>query len=237
MQKSTLLLLLVSAVAVAALCPAALSAQATTTPTPTVGQSDDAYVYRIGPGDVLEVKFSYNADMDDTVTVRADGGITLRMIGEVAAADKTPADLSEEVSKRYEEHLKHPTVSVGLKQSANLQVYVGGEVATPRMVPLDGRVTALQAVLSAGGPRVSAKLKEVAWVRKVGENEAVVRTLNLKAIMRGEAEDPELKPYDVLFLSRSNIGVANRVVDQFVNGLMPSTLVFAYNLNTNFRVE
>ena len=195
------------------------------------------YIYRIGPGDVLDLKFSSNPDMDDAVTVRSDGGITLRMVGEISATDKSTAELTQEVTKRYREYLTHPEVVVGVKQSANLQVYVGGEVISPSKVPLGGRMTALQALMTVGGPRLSAKLKEVAWVRKTGLNDASVRTLDIKAIMRGEAADPLLQPHDILFVSRSNIGVANRFVEQFVNGLLPRGLVFAYNLNTNFRVE
>lgn len=193
--------------------------------------------YLIGPGDELALKFSYNADMDDTVLVRTDGKVTLRMIGDVAAAGKTPADFSAEITRLYQEYLRQPAVSAALNHSANLQVYVGGEVVNPRVVPLSGRLTAWQAILSAGGPRSSAKLKEAIWVRKTGPEEAVVRILDLKAISRGEAPDPQLQAYDVLHLSRSNIGAANLVVEQFVNGLVPRTIVFPYNLNTNFRVE
>jgi polysaccharide export outer membrane protein len=195
------------------------------------------YVYRIAPGDVLDLKFSSNPDMDDAVTVRSDGWVTLRMVGEVLVVDKSTAELTREVTERYREYLTHPEVAVGLKQSANLQVYVGGEVISPSKVPLEGSMTALQALLTVGGPRISAKLKEVAWVRKTGVNDALVRTLDIKAIMRGEAPDPLLQPHDILFVSRSNIGAANRFVEEFVNGLLPRGLVFAYNLNTNFRVE
>ena len=194
-------------------------------------------VYRIGPGDVLSMKFGYNPDMDDSTTVRPDGMIACRLIGEVPAQGKTPAELSALLSSKYQEFFRHPAVTVGLTESANLQAFVGGEVSNPGVVPLDGKVTALRALLFVGGAKSSAKLSDAILIRNQGENQASVRKLNLKAIIQGKEPDFQLLPYDVLYLSRSKIAKANLVVDKFVNGLIPRNLIFPYNLNTNFRVE
>src|SRR5574340_1009941 len=42
--------------------------------------------YIIQPGDLLEMKFFYNPEMNEGMTVRPDGRISMQLIGEVMAA-------------------------------------------------------------------------------------------------------------------------------------------------------
>jgi len=42
--------------------------------------------YVIQPGDELDVKFFYNPDLNELVTVRPDGRISLQLVGEAIAA-------------------------------------------------------------------------------------------------------------------------------------------------------
>jgi len=51
--------------------------------------------YIIQPGDELDVKFFYNSDLNELVTVRPDGRITLQLVGESIAAGRTPHALTD----------------------------------------------------------------------------------------------------------------------------------------------
>lgn len=48
--------------------------------------------YYLQPGDNLDVKFFYNPELNDNVTIRPDGRITLQLIDEIQAAGLTPAE-------------------------------------------------------------------------------------------------------------------------------------------------
>jgi polysaccharide biosynthesis/export protein PslD len=49
----------------------------------------------LGAGDVLDFKFFYNPELNDSQTVRFDGKISLQLIGEVMAQGKAPIELQE----------------------------------------------------------------------------------------------------------------------------------------------
>ena len=55
----------------------------------------------LGPGDVLDIKFYYAPELNESQTVRPDGKITLQLIGEVAVKGKAPAELQEELVRAY----------------------------------------------------------------------------------------------------------------------------------------
>src|SRR5574338_213453 len=51
--------------------------------------------YIIQPGDLLEMKFFYNSEMNEGMAVRPDGRISMQLIGEVMAAGRTPGELTK----------------------------------------------------------------------------------------------------------------------------------------------
>lgn len=194
--------------------------------------------YVLSSGDVIELRFSYSPDLNEKVAVRPDGKISLPVVGEISVENETPGSLSTLLTERYAKFFKRPEVTVIVREFAERRAYVGGEVATPGVVPLKGApVTCLQAVLAAGGAKTTAKLDKVLLVRHVGSNQAEVKSVNLKGVIKGSAGDLLLQPFDVVYVPRSKIGKVNVFVEQYVNGLLPRNIVFPYNLNTNFKIE
>ncbi|CAN5170137.1 hypothetical protein BH11PSE9_BH11PSE9_20510 [soil metagenome] len=57
--------------------------------------------YRLTLGDRISVKFSYNKELNEDVTVRQDGRISLQGVAEVLAAGSTPEELSRELTRAY----------------------------------------------------------------------------------------------------------------------------------------
>jgi protein involved in polysaccharide export with SLBB domain/radical SAM superfamily enzyme YgiQ (UPF0313 family) len=194
-------------------------------------------IYRLTPGDVIDIKFSYNPELNETVTLRPDGRITLQRIGEIDAENMTATDLAETVGAKYARLLRQPEVAVIVRDFAGQRAYVGGEVAAPGLVALKGRVTVLQALLNTGGPKASAKLSDAVLLRHLDGNRAEARKLDLTKVLQGQLEDPQMQAYDVLFVPRSGIGKVNLFVEQYINGLLPRNLLFPYNLNTTVSVK
>lgn len=86
--------------------------------------------YVIGQGDVLEISVWGVPDMSRSVIVRPDGKITLPAIGDVVAAQVTPAQLSTQLSSAMRSFIKKPIVTVSVEQIRNNRVYItGGNVS------------------------------------------------------------------------------------------------------------
>ena len=88
--------------------------------------------YIIQPGDLLEIKFFYNPEMNDGMTVRPDGRISMQLIGDVMAYGRSPNDLSILLRQKYDKELKNPEITV-IVRSFGSRVYVDGEVKNPAL--------------------------------------------------------------------------------------------------------
>jgi polysaccharide biosynthesis/export protein PslD len=193
--------------------------------------------YLLGAGDVIDVKFTYNPELDTRVTVRPDGAISMAIVGDIAAQGLSPSGLAQEITSRYAPFRTHPEAIVIVVEFASQRVYVGGEVNGPGVVSLRGALSGFQALLNAGGPKTSARLDNVILLRYVGNNTAEVRTLNMTQVMRGKNPDVVLQPYDVLYVPRTKIARVGLFVEQYVNNLVPRALLFPYNLNNVFTLS
>ncbi|MCA9470434.1 MAG: polysaccharide biosynthesis/export family protein [Nitrospirales bacterium] len=71
--------------------------------------------YRIQVGDLLDVKFFFNPDLNQEASVRPDGRISLQLIGEVMASGLTVEELTKRLKRRYDIELKNPSITVILR--------------------------------------------------------------------------------------------------------------------------
>lgn len=192
----------------------------------------DTRPYLLGPGDTIDVKFAFVPDLNESVKVRPDGNISLPRIGEIRAQGLSAAQLTEQLQTRYAGVTRQPELTVIVRDFALQQVFVGGEVGTPGVVPLRGEVTCLQAILSLGGPRNTARMTDVVLLRYAGENQAEAYKLDLRKVVEGKGPDMVLRPFDVVFVPKTKIAKVDLFVEQYINSLIPRALVFPYNLNT-----
>lgn len=193
--------------------------------------------YRITAGDALEVKFPYAADFNESTIVRPDGVIALQLVGDLKVAGLGPAEAAAMISTRYAKFLKNSEAVVIMREFATERVFLGGEVGVPGVVTLRGGLTLLQAVVSAGGPRTSARLDSVLLVRTAANNTAVVQKVNLSNVMKGREADPELRGFDLVFVPRSRIANVGLFVEHYINALIPRNLLFPYDLSTVVTVR
>jgi len=184
----------------------------------------------LSPGDVLDVKFFYVPELDESQIVRPDGFMTLQLIGDISVQGKTPAELHRELVKRYVTHLKNPSLTIMVRRMNDSRVWVAGEVKRPGPVQMPGRMTLLEAVMDVGGgTRPTADLKNVLVVRqREGRNYGCV--VNLYDVLKGkEGASFFLQPRDVVYVPPTFITKADDWVDQYVNKLVPQSRgVFLY---------
>ncbi len=176
----------------------------------------------LGPGDVIEIKFYYVSELNETQTVRPDGKIALQLIGEIAAQGKTPAELRDELIRFYTPQLRRPEVTVLVRSFAKRRVYVGGHVNRPGLVDMPIRLTALEAILNAGGFDVrTAEAGNVVIIRhKDGKRYGCA--LDLRGALEGKEVQPfYLEPQDIVYVPRTKITQVNLWIDQYINRMIP----------------
>ena len=151
-------------------------------------------------GDTLSISIPGSSSLDTTQTIRTDGKIVLPLIGEVVAVGKTPEELQDELLKRYQPQVAAKQVIVNV-QSESIPVYVTGAVLRPGPISVNHPISALDAVMEAGGfDFTKANAKAVVVVRQ--EKDRTLRyTLNLKKALAGSQGRPfYLQPYDIVYV-------------------------------------
>ncbi len=68
--------------------------------------------YHIQVGDQIDIKFFYNPELNEQVTVRPDGRIGLQLVGELVTAGMTAGELKAVLVNKYAEQLRDPEVAV-----------------------------------------------------------------------------------------------------------------------------
>lgn len=129
--------------------------------------SASADIYRIGVGDVLNVRV-YNQDKLSTrAKVRSDGRIAVPLVGDVEVRGKTPAVISREIEARLKQYVVSPAVTVTVVQSEPTTVAVLGEVAHPGVYTMNPASGVLEALAAAGGFTDFANRESIYVVRQL----------------------------------------------------------------------
>jgi polysaccharide export outer membrane protein len=107
---------------------------------------------RIGPNDLLEITLLESPEMNRTVRVSQTGGITLPLLGEVAAAGQTPRELELALEGRLRErYVRDPHVTVQVTEMQSHGVAVVGAVARPGVFQTRESRRLLEFIALAGG--------------------------------------------------------------------------------------
>jgi len=170
--------------------------------------------YRIAPMDTLTVNVYRVQDLSGDYIVDLRGNISMPLVGDVAAAGKTPEQLSQLLKQQYSaKYLQDPDISIAIKESAARNVTVDGAVAKAGAYPVIGPMTLIQAVALAGGTTDSANPHRVAVFRTIqGQRQAAA--FDLASIRHGEMPDPAIYPGDIVVVDGSAIKDALKQVFQ-----------------------
>ncbi|MDX9874548.1 MAG: polysaccharide biosynthesis/export family protein [Spongiibacteraceae bacterium] len=159
--------------------------------------------YRIGVGDNLAINVWRDQALSVTVPVRPDGKISMPLIGDVLAADKTAEGLADEITTKLEKYVRNPQVTVIITNPSSTdfqhRVRVTGAVRGPQSIPYRQGMTVLDLVLMAGGPNEFAQPNAAKLYRRVA-GEVKVYPIYLRDILeRGNLESNyQLLPGDIV---------------------------------------
>lgn len=107
----------------------------------------------LGVGDQIAITVFGQPDLSAEVTVGETGFIMVPLIGTLNVLNLSAAQLETLVARRLKDggYLQNPGVSVQIRQLRSQLVSVMGEVQRPGRYPIQGRMTVLEALATAGG--------------------------------------------------------------------------------------
>ena len=179
--------------------------------------------YVVAVGDQLGIKFYKNPELNEDVTVRPDGMISLQLVDDVPAAGRTPTAISADLRQRYSKELSEPSISVIIRKMEGDRIYVGGEVGRQGVLHLVGGLTLFQAIQEAGGFTKTAHRKTVILIRRTADGKAIGRSIDVRPVQLGARpeDDVLLAASDVIFVPRSKIANVDVFVEQYIRDALP----------------
>jgi len=134
--------------------------------------------YRIGPSDVLEIKW-HSGDQVETTTVTVDsrGRITYSFIDDLKVAGLTPTELDELLTKKLSNYVRRPRIDILVEEYHSKSALLMGEFASLRQARyggqaasgktyLKGKTTLVDLIAQAGGYTVNADIRDVRLMRE-----------------------------------------------------------------------
>lgn len=189
----------------------------------------------LAPGDELDIRFFYTPDLNDIQLIRADGKITLQLIGDVEAAGLTPPQLQKKLEEQYAGIIEKPSVAVIAREMNHRNIYVAGSVKLPGLQVMPGHLTALQAVMQAGGfDMTEADPSEVVVIRNQ-DGRRVSYVIDLGDAISGNVPNEPfyLHAQDIVYVQRTGAVKAAQWIDQHVTQLIPQAgFTYFYNTGT-----
>lgn len=127
--------------------------------------------YEVQPPDSLEISSSNAPEIDGEIqTVRQDGKITMRLLGEVKVAGLTPVEIARKVESLLRRYYLEPQVSVRVSSAGSKRYYVFGQVAREGAFQYTGRDTLLGA-LALANPNFTAAKEMIKVIRPSHEED------------------------------------------------------------------
>ena len=182
-------------------CVVMVSLTACVTPTPLFPEDLTPYgSVKLTEGDAVSITFPGSPNLNTTQKIRRDGKIELQLVGEVTAADKTPAELQKEILDLYKDQLVIKEVLV-TAQTSTFPVFVTGAVTHPGKVLADRPISALEAVMEAGGFDINkANMKKVTVLRH-NDGQLKRYVLDLQRVLEGHSKLLfYLRPNDIVYV-------------------------------------
>lgn len=145
--------------------------------------------YYLGPEDVISVTvFNQEKYSKNGITVPPNGRISYPLIkGGVTVAGRTVEEVEEEITKKLDEYIIDPKVTVSLDRAMSARYSVLGDVGKPGAQIMTRRLSVYEAIAEAGGILSTGNKKEVIVLRSGADGRPYPIMVNLKDIEKGKS--------------------------------------------------
>jgi polysaccharide export outer membrane protein len=164
-------------------------------------------LYRLNKSDVVEIKFIFSPEFDQSVTVQPDGFLALKAVGDLFVEGLSISEVRDSVTRLYRPMLRDPDISVTLRDFDKPYFIVAGQIGRPGKYEIRSATSVSEAVAIAGGFTEQSKHSQVVLFRRIADGVVETHVINVKAMLasRNLEEDMEIKPGDMLFVPQNRI--------------------------------
>ncbi|HSL54443.1 MAG TPA: polysaccharide biosynthesis/export family protein [Pyrinomonadaceae bacterium] len=147
--------------------------------------------YRLGPEDIISVEvFNQDRYSRKGIIIPPSGRISLSLIpGGVFVNGKTVDEVAEVITKKYDEFIIDPQVTVSLDKASSYRYSVIGDVGQPGVRLMNHRMTVTEALAEAGGVLSTGDRSKVYVLRRQPTGLVSPIVVNVSAIYKGKAPD------------------------------------------------
>lgn len=173
------------------------------------GAATNSAEYRIGPEDVLQIKFWQEPTLNSSVRVNQDGKIVLDIVGEIEAAGHTIQDLQIDIVNRMSRLNRRVSQVVVQVTEFNYQhVFVYGQVNNPGKKTFEEIPDLLAILNEAGWITATGDLSRVNIIRG-GERAGQVEVVDVSGAMANGTVDqlPKLLRTDAIDIPSTPVGI------------------------------
>ncbi len=179
--------------------------------------------YVLGPADEISIEVFGVPDLTRKVVVDTSGQISLPLAGTFQVSGMTAPELAAVVRDRLLRQVRDPKVSVNVVTTASQAVAVDGEVESPGLYQIQGRMSLMRVIARAGGMTEFSRQNYVVLFRRAnGQDYATL--YDVRAIRAGAYADPEVFANDIVVVGESR---ARRVFKDVLaaSGLITAPIV------------
>jgi polysaccharide export outer membrane protein len=165
----------------------------------------------LGPTDQISIEvFGQCPDYCKTgITIPPNARISYPLIREgVLVAGRTVEEVAAEITKKLNEYIIDPQVTVTLDKAVATRYSIMGHVTQPGVHIMDRRISVYEAVTSAGGVAKDGDRKKVAIVRVSKDGKLERNILDLDAMENGKTKLIYLQPGDQVFVPSKGFTIA-----------------------------
>lgn len=147
--------------------------------------------YRLGPEDVISVTvFGQDRYSRNGITIPPNGRINYPLVAEgILVAGKTTEQVAEELTRRLDEYIIDPKITVALEKAQSARYSVLGDVAQPGIHVMTRRLSVYEALAEAGGVLNTGDKSKVMILRRQADGTLRPIRVNIKEIERGRARE------------------------------------------------
>ena len=174
--------------------------------------------YRIGPGDLLEVRFWQDASLNVDLRVGQDGMISIDIIGQIQASGKTTSELQDDIVRQMSR--LNTRISQAIVRVIDYQyqyVFVKGQVLTPGKLTYEEIPDLWTIINEAGGITETGDLTRVTIIRG-GTDAGRVEVVDvIEAIESGNLDQlPKIRRQDTIEIPRTPSGIPSADISRQV---------------------
>ena len=156
----------------------------------------------LGPGDLVDVRVYQEPEHSGVWAVSPEGTIDYPLCGKVHLAGRTSGTAADALRDCLTRYLRHPEVSVAIREYNSKKVFVFGEVQKPGTFSYEEGMTIIESVTLAGGFTKLASPNGTQVARQDEGQQLKIR-VPVKDIRDGKEKNFSLQPGDIVFVPES----------------------------------